>query len=342
MPSIESIMRRATGREIPPGIGAGACCPGCAAGGPCESLDGAAEAAREYMRIYGCSGYDCGARAEKRGGCPVIVVCKPPLSTCTVPRGVESGEDPAGFFMDFPVYYELSGQARAPHVGDMFSLGGHGFGGCPGVDVETWQAKNRIKVYPGQWNVWVLYRTLGDNASFDDIVKSGFSVMDQFFPSNEKYGTVDHVTVIPLWNYDKPPPEAATNLYDEAVEQKAVAHLTRAERREDLESPPMLKSGAWAKLLVKFVYRGSAKTMPWPAHTDQMYEPWCPTDADWIADVAYRPDTTLPVPAEPTFGQKVEDAAKKAKEYLTPDTSTVVAGLALAAGFVAIIAWGRR
>ena len=41
--------------------------------------------------------------------------------------------------------------------------------GCPNLDVDKWRAENRVPLFPGKVNRWILVRTLRDNPTPDDL-----------------------------------------------------------------------------------------------------------------------------------------------------------------------------
>jgi hypothetical protein len=41
--------------------------------------------------------------------------------------------------------------------------------GCPGVDVDEWRKRNRVPLFPGKVNRWVLVRTTRDNPTPEDL-----------------------------------------------------------------------------------------------------------------------------------------------------------------------------
>ncbi len=40
--------------------------------------------------------------------------------------------------------------------------------GCQGVDVDDWRKRNRVPLFPGKVNRWVLIRTTRDDPTPDD------------------------------------------------------------------------------------------------------------------------------------------------------------------------------
>lgn len=194
---------------------------------------------------------------------------------------------------------------------------------CPGIDPDEFAQSCRAPVFNNHWNVWRLYRTTRDNPTDAELRATA----DAFLAQITKHvgsGSIPHIQhaldVAPSW----------------AEGRKVLA------RREDCSPVPMLKDSpidpAFRTIWLRFVYRGSATSMPWPVRKIS----WigaasaCPVDADWILDRVLEPDL-IDVPAEgedpilpPAYGKDLPDPKK-----LIPKIGI---GLGIAAVAVAAVA----
>ena len=186
--------------------------------------------------------------------------------------------------------------------------------GCPGVDVDKWRTENRVPLFRGKINRWILARTLRDDPSPDDIKQTLAATFMKWFagtsldPALVFHGTTRSAT--------------ADLIKLERVSKERLSFPKTARRREDLPGVvPLLRSGDFAWLEVSFAYRGQETDMPWPVRTGAAVQltssAECPLDADWILDSTAEP--TEDAPPEMSSGGK-------AWEVLTDTAENVSTG----------------
>jgi len=174
--------------------------------------------------------------------------------------------------------------------------------GCPGVDVEEWRRTNRVPLFPGKVNRWILVRTLRDDPTPDDLRNTLAAVFVKWFE-----GTL----LDPALPFHDTTRSATADLIKlERVSKERLMFPRVARRRDDLSGmPPLLRSGPHVWLEVSFAYRGQQLDMPWPVRTGAMIQlessAQCPYNADWILD-----STAVPAedaPAELSSGGKLAE-----------------------------------
>lgn len=159
------------------------------------------------------------------------------------------------------------------------------------VDPKAWGAKNRVTLYPGKVQTWVLAHALTDNPTHAEIVSRAEEFMRVVFDetgwgssldaSGDLGKIIDDFKVVSL-SYSRPAPSPGD------------------QRREKLSSIPLLQSTSQGAvyLTVQFNYRGSHRGMPWPVYLLGTNWPWttrdCPTDVNWmlIQAAGEKPETT--------------------------------------------------
>jgi hypothetical protein len=208
---------------------------------------------------------------------------------------------------------------------------------CP-TNVEEWKAANKAPLFPGVWNRWLLARTGRDNPDDKTLRDTLAAVMTRWFPNGDwgraevlvtytvpagsarsgqvttSAGVADLIHVVKVWRGQKFPPV-----------------LPAVKRREQLTVLPTLRSGYDdVYMLIEFVYRGTAREMPWPVYraADSIftYSGWCPIEADWMLVQALQPDVTEKPPSPLTPGEKV---VTNVQSYVP--TIAVVGGLVVIA-----------
>jgi len=166
---------------------------------------------------------------------------------------------------------------------------------CPGVDVERWQADNRVRLYPDRLQTWILARaTDRDKPSDAQLQRMARAVMAKWFgeageaPVGDWSGAADLITV------GKPSPTA-------------MRPPRTLQTRSELPSPPLVKPGGIAYVPVTFAWRARETSLPWPTWKVS----WglagpCPQDADWMlaAVGATNPRGLEPAPKERTTAEK--------------------------------------
>jgi hypothetical protein len=208
------------------------------------------------------------------------------------------------------------GDVMAVRVGDL---------GCLGVDIAAFEAKNRVPMVTEGWNVWIVNRTLNDNPSVADMTKHFENVFEGWFPPldplGENAGRVDNITVTPLWG-------STVNSWQQHLDpaKKAAALQGAVLLRSRSQIPDMVtvESGPTTQLAVRFVYRGTAKSRPWPVWSPPLAHSGCPVGAKYALEAAYRLAAPPPTPPEKSA---IENILDKIPNPL--DNPTVAIGTAL-------------
>ena len=168
------------------------------------------------------------------------------------------------------------------------------------LDIPTWSEKNRAPLHPDQTNIWVITCVNADNETTEVLVKRILRGMELWFDSSvdlvalfdgrAKYGNADNVDIKPVPGF--PTDEGPVEIF-----------------RKSLETPPTLKAGNLATFLLKFDYRGTATSMPWPVYTSTFISrALCPAFAEVILSTVIRP--SLPA-APPISDEDVFDRFRK-------------------------------
>jgi hypothetical protein len=187
--------------------------------------------------------------------------------------------------------------------------------GCLGVDVDDWRTRNRVPLFPGKVNRWVLIRTTRDNPTPDDLKNTLAAVFSKWFE-----GTV----LDPALVFKGTTRSATADLIKlEKVSKDRLSVANPARRREDLPGvSPTVAPGNVVWLEVTFAYRGQQTDMPWPVRTGAAMQltssAQCPIGADWVLDSAQTP--TENAPPEQSSGDK-------AAEVVSDTADTVTSGL---------------
>jgi hypothetical protein len=188
--------------------------------------------------------------------------------------------------------------------------------GCLAVDLAQFQARNRVPLWPGKWNKWILMRTTRDNPDDAAILATMRAAFGKWSP--KIWGPLDLTveTTIPEG------PRAGERTV--RVGHFDYLHIVKASRdrlffprdqwarllpedklparRESVDPAPTLSTSTAIWLEVAFVWRGQGETSrPWPVLTDSVVRATqqCPIDADWILDSCAVPSAE-PAPAEKT------------------------------------------
>ena len=187
--------------------------------------------------------------------------------------------------------------------------------GCQGVDVDDWRKRNRVPLFPGKVNRWVLIRTTRDDPTPDDLKNTLAAVFSKWFE-----GTV----LDPALVFKGTTRSATADLIKlEKVSKDRLSLANPARRREDLPGvSPTVAPGNFVWLEVTFAYRGQQTDMPWPVRTGAAVQltssAQCPIGADWVLDSAQTP--TENAPPEQSSGDK-------AAEVVSDTADTVTSGL---------------
>ncbi|MFZ5894749.1 MAG: hypothetical protein ACOY0T_27040 [Myxococcota bacterium] len=186
--------------------------------------------------------------------------------------------------------------------------------GCPNVDVDKWRLENRVPLFPGKVNRWVLVRTLRDNPTPDDLKSTLAATFMKWFEGT----TLDPVLV---YN-DTTRSATADRIKLERVSKERLSFADTARRREELPGVvPTLRPGEYVWMEVSFAYRGEQKDMPWPVRTGAIVQlqssAQCPVEADWILDSVASPKENAPAEMS---------SSGKAWEVITDTTAEASAG----------------
>ncbi len=163
--------------------------------------------------------------------------------------------------------------------------------GCQGVDVADWQKQNRVPLFPGKVNRWVLVRTLRDNPTPEDLKQTLAATFSKWF---------DGTPFDPVLPSNDTTRSATADLIKlERVSKERLSFPQSARRREQLPGQlPTLRPGDVVWLEVSFAYRGQLVDMPWPVRTGAAVQldssARCPIDADWMLDSAAVPTADAP------------------------------------------------
>jgi len=209
--------------------------------------------------------------------------------------------------------------------------------GCPGVDVDEWRRQNRVPLFPGKVNRWVLVRTTRDNPTPDDLKNTLAAVFVNWFE-----GTV----LDPALTFKGTTRSATADLIKlERVSKERLSLDNPARRREDLPGlGPTLAPGEVVWLEVTFAYRGQQTDMPWPVRTGAAMQltssAQCPVGADWMLDAAQTP--TVDAPPEQTSGEKAGEVVSTAADAAAGGLFNLLWLPLAALGAVALLVWQAR
>jgi hypothetical protein len=187
--------------------------------------------------------------------------------------------------------------------------------GCQGVDVDDWRTRNRVPLFPGKVNRWVLIRTTRDDPTPDDLKNTLAAVFSKWFE-----GTV----LDPALVFKGTTRSATADLIKlEKVSKDRLSLANPARRREDLPGvSPTVAPGNFVWLEVTFAYRGQQTDMPWPVRTGAAVQltssAQCPIGADWVLDSAQTPTENAP---------PEQSSTDKAGEVVSDTADTVTSGL---------------
>jgi hypothetical protein len=179
--------------------------------------------------------------------------------------------------------------------------------GCPGVDVDEWRKRNRVPLFPGKVNRWVLVRTTRDNPTPEDLKNTLAAVFVKWFE-----GTV----LDPALVFKGTTRSSTADLIKlERVSKDRLSLDNPARRREELPGiGPTVAPGDLVWLEVSFAYRGQQTDMPWPVRTGAAMQltssAQCPVGADWMLDAAQTP--TMDAPPEQTPAEKAGEVVNNA------------------------------
>ena len=209
--------------------------------------------------------------------------------------------------------------------------------GCPGVDVDEWRKLNRVPLFPGKVNRWVLVRTTRDNPTPDDLKNTLAAVFVKWFE-----GTV----LDPAVPFKGTTRSSTADLIKlERVSKDRLSLDSPARRREELPGlGPTVAPGDVVWLEVTFAYRGQQTDMPWPVRTGAAMQltssAQCPVGADWMLDAAQTP--TLNAPPEQASSEKAGEVLSNAADAVTGSLFNLLWLPLAALGAVAVLVWQAR
>lgn len=170
--------------------------------------------------------------------------------------------------------------------------------GCPGIDVDQWQKDNRVPLFPGKVNRWILVRTLRDDPTPDDLKSTLAATFSKWFKGTP------FDPVLPF--QDSTRSATADLIKLERVSKEHLAFPAPARTRLQIPGTPTVRPGEVVWLEVSFAYRGQQVDMPWPVRTGAAVQldssARCPSGADWMLDSAAVP--TVDAPPEKSTGEK--------------------------------------
>ncbi len=169
------------------------------------------------------------------------------------------------------------------------------------VETEDFQRMCRVQVFPGQWNTWLLYRTLRDDPNLDEIELTAKAVIARALGAKGPAALgglgFHHVEVI------VGEPTAGGAVPESIPDPFGPRQRVQSLRESCPGVPASLTPGAYIPVMVRFVYKGAPIDRPWLARKvlPGGVAIWCPTKADWLLDSVYLPLPEEPVPDEPTI-----------------------------------------
>lgn len=209
--------------------------------------------------------------------------------------------------------------------------------GCSGIDTEKWQANNRVPLFPGKMNRWLLARTLRDNPEPTDIRNTLLAVFNKWFEGSP---------IDPVLADKGGAPGVVDNVRIVRRSLTPISLSNVARRREDLpgELPTVNGANGVLWLEVEFACRAMASSMPWPVRTapgvigvQVQSSARCPINADWILLEAGKPLAEAPpeVPITNILAQATGEVIAD-----TLDTAGGAAGALLAPLFWPLVIGG--
>lgn len=155
---------------------------------------------------------------------------------------------------------------------------------CPGVDIDTFEQNCRADIFPDMWNHWRLLKSTSDGvtASSPEYEQDAANQARALLTKIQGEGAIRHVDV-------RIGGEA--NPWDTPVIQ---------DRNSICAQPMFLEPStyvpAYLQIYVRFVYRGPALHIPWPARKVSNVGLGigigsnCPIGANWLLDAVFAPD----------------------------------------------------
>lgn len=157
------------------------------------------------------------------------------------------------------------------------------------VEIDEWEAKNRVPLFQQKTNIWLISCLNNDNATsislagdiedaFSDWFGSSIDLVAKIFDGRVKFGTADNIfkTLV--------------------VGNQFPTHLgTPVKTREDMTPIPLLAAGNVVNLLVRFDYRGTAPSIAWPVYSKGVFSRnRCPIGANVMLTAVFAPTAESP------------------------------------------------
>jgi hypothetical protein len=235
--------------------------------------------------------------------------------------------------------------------------------GCPEPIIDAWKATCQIPLFPGKWNTWAMARHISDELPRHEIVDRAHRAFRFWFREG---AAIPRVT---LGNADNWSGElvGSADLFPSAaaVQRRIAVSVVDCALGWDEQHPDhkvSLKGRGFAVVVVRFVYRGSETSMPWPSVRQtalpavippQLWQSlpgvvamiagsphlseWCPSAADWLVTAVYEPDPSEPVPAPGSWVPTIPGVGPAAEKVASTWSNMLIAG-AVAGGVVLTIA----
>lgn len=230
---------------------------------------------------------------------------------------------------------------------------------CRSVDVEQWRQLCRMDLVPGEWNTWALVRTTSDGLPRDRLLDAARAALRFWFSaelgkSPVRIGNADNLELqpfsdnrlFPTIGEDRPADLVGPleTIFDSDCARVPGFPEIRLDDGSILTETPLVEN-LTNGVLVSFVWRGKAESMPWPALSAPLgvsrvaAGAWCPVNATWLATSRYsRPG--VPVPPETVgtkddfFGDLAEPLRKSAETIGDIATKLLIAAGLILGGVV--------
>lgn len=149
------------------------------------------------------------------------------------------------------------------------------------VDIDAFRAKYRAPLFPGQWNVWTLVRSLEDDPSIEQLQEEltelfGCTVVARNLVRTDPWfydrGRIQGLTwgfFFPKPGQVNPPAIVDWGKLDKSLDAVAEKFQGRKdyEVAASISDIPELKSPkTYTVVTVAFIYRGHENSMPWPVN----------------------------------------------------------------------------
>lgn len=205
---------------------------------------------------------------------------------------------------------------------------------CYGVDTKLFAEKCRLPLLPGDWNVWEIWRTNRDGATWKEGLENPGPTGQR--PDGATWGPLlpgqvpglkyvlhwwlEKNTWLPTWKKDfdnlivaaSPASTAIIQGKTYQVSDLMGTQIAASNDREHTKcspyfiSVPELAGGSVLKYYVAFIYRGNKTSIPWPVYRFEdfglasLWETHCPVAADFAVMKVWRAPAAIPRPEKPS------------------------------------------